>query len=152
MSYGSDTSPFLTYDTSPRTSGTLSAFFTGGSISFRFDFSYVDNSRDIPSYTAVARTITLTASDLTGTSFKLANNYPGTMFASTSSYNLGNGYYWDGPLAGGTGRITTTPPAGAAGATSIADSIRMCVSAAYLPPSGTSGTGPFTEVSNTFES
>lgn len=58
--------------------------------------------------------------DLTGNVWKLYQNYPGTFFSSASSYQIamsgGVSYFWDGPLAGGTGLVKSgTAPATASG-------------------------------------
>lgn len=49
--------------------------------------------------------LSMDAVDNTWFPFKLFNNYPGTFFPSSSNYQIRPGYYWDGPLAGGTGLI-----------------------------------------------
>lgn len=60
----------------------------------------------------------VTSPDMTQFVWKLAYNYPGTFFTSSNSYEImgggsssqtSTGYYWDGPLLGGTGKILPMP-------------------------------------------
>lgn len=80
-------------------------------------------------------------SNLADMQWKLYKNYAGTSFPSSSNYAIyfnggATGYYWDGPLAGGSGRIIAGSPPGNAGvATAPNNNIVVCAT----PVQGYSG-------------
>lgn len=78
----------------------------------------------------------MAVSDLTGNVWKLYQNYPGTLFSLLSNYNIAmasssSSYYWDGPLAGGTGLIKAGSLAATATGVSGAPSNSLVLCTAY---------------------
>lgn len=70
--------------------------------------------------------------------WKLAENFPGTFFVNTASYaifanGVYSGYYWDGPLLGGSGKLIASAQGSIPFANGVSsgttDTIFMCTSA-----------------------
>lgn len=87
---------------------------------------------------------TAAVGDLTGNVWKLYQNYPGTLFASAAYYQIrtngGTGaYFWDGPLAGGTGLVKAgTAPTTASGITGAPTNfLVLCTTFAFASASST---------------
>ena len=110
-----------------KTGGAFGNWLTGGTTSMTV-FTDTQGTSVSPPYTL---------SDLTGNVWKLYQDYPGTFFSLLSNYNIAmNGasssYYWDGPLAGGTGLIRTGSLAATATGVTGAPSQSLVLCTAYV--------------------